>query len=286
MKNVLYLKGLSFVIVALFFCVTFVHSPHAATVESSNVLYVGGVGPGNYSSIKNAVDAAKSGDTIYVYDGTYYENIVITKKINLVGKDKNTTIIDGSRNNSVIYIIADEVSISGFTIQNGSRDDYRRAGIEIYSCNNRIIGNIIKNNRVGVHLLFAGALNHEGNNTFINNIVIGNDMDAFCIHSSYNFIWHNHIENNDGGIWLQVNAIGNTIEENNFINNGYNAAFCKARFTHWNGNYWDDWIGLKNPLLKCFPKIIVKKIVLMNKFTSVPWVNLDRHPASKPFTIT
>ena len=226
--------------------------------------------------------------SIFVYDESspYYENLIIDKQISLIGGDKETTIIDGTRSDSVIYILKDNVSIASFTVQNGSRDDYRRAGIEIYSCNNRIIGNIITNNLNGIHSLFAGVLNDEGNNTFIDNLVIGNDLDAFCFHNSHNLIQHNLIENNEGGIELWINSIGNTIEKNNFINNTYNAILCYSSFNRWKNNYWDDWIGLRNPLMKLCPKVIVKKIILFNKIRFIPWFNFDWHPAQEPYTIT
>jgi hypothetical protein len=46
----------------------------------------------------------------------------------VIGEDKDTTIIDETYSDSVIYILKDNVSITFFTVQNGSRDDYRRAG--------------------------------------------------------------------------------------------------------------------------------------------------------------
>ena len=61
----------------------------------SSTLYVGGSGPGNYSSIQSAIDAASDGDTVFVYSGTYSEPITIEKKLNLIGEEKTTTIIDG-----------------------------------------------------------------------------------------------------------------------------------------------------------------------------------------------
>jgi len=255
---------------------------------NGNTQYVGGSGPGNYTKIQDAIDHSSDRDIVFVYDDSspYYENLIIDKQISLIGEDKETTIIDGTRSDSVIYILKDNVSIASFTVQNGSRDDYRRAGIEIYSCNNRIIGNIITNNLNGIHSLFAGVLNNEGNNTFIDNIVIANDLDAFCFHNSHNLIQHNLIENNEGGIELWINSIGNTIEKNNFINNTYNAILCYSSFNRWKNNYWDDWIGLKNPLMKLCPKVIVKKIILYNKIRFIPWFNFDWHPAQEPYTIT
>ena len=68
----------------------------ALTILPANVkaatLYVGGGGPGNYTTIQIALDAASAGDTVFVYNGTYYENLVIKKNIALIGENKNTTI--------------------------------------------------------------------------------------------------------------------------------------------------------------------------------------------------
>ena len=68
--------------------------------------------------IQDLIDNASNGDTIYIPSGTYYENIVINKSISLIGKDKNTTIIDGNKSGDVVIIYADWVNISGFKIQN------------------------------------------------------------------------------------------------------------------------------------------------------------------------
>ncbi len=62
-----------------------------------NTLYVGGSGPDNYTSIQDAINNASNGDTIFVYSGRYYEDIYIWKNINLIGEDRNTTIIELGR---------------------------------------------------------------------------------------------------------------------------------------------------------------------------------------------
>ena len=43
-----------------------------------NTLYVGGTGPGNYTSIQSAIDDAINGDTVFVYDDSspYNEQII------------------------------------------------------------------------------------------------------------------------------------------------------------------------------------------------------------------
>jgi len=68
-------------------------------VSSGNILYVGGMGPDNYTRIQDAIDDASSGDTVFVYDDSspYYENIFIDKSISLIGEDRETTIINNNK---------------------------------------------------------------------------------------------------------------------------------------------------------------------------------------------
>ena len=44
-------------------------------LSKGNILYVGGNGPNNYTKIQDAINNANNGDTVYVYNATYWENI-------------------------------------------------------------------------------------------------------------------------------------------------------------------------------------------------------------------
>jgi parallel beta-helix repeat protein len=133
---------------------------------NGNILYVGGNGPGNYTTIQNAVDAASDSDTIFVYAGTYYGIITISKSVTLTGEDKNNTVIDGGSSGNVVNVTADNVNITGFTVQNGGSSP-RDAGIELYSVQNcNITGNTINNNTWrGIYLSYSS-----------NNIITGNTI--------------------------------------------------------------------------------------------------------------
>jgi len=84
-----------------------------------NTLYVGGSGPGNYSKIQDAIDNASDGDTVFVYEGVYYEWVNIEKPLTLQGQDKETTHIDATYNyDRLIEISTSFVTIDGFTLEN------------------------------------------------------------------------------------------------------------------------------------------------------------------------
>jgi PKD repeat protein len=105
------------ILLASCFVITPLAEPEQHAPPIGTILYVGGIGSGNYSSIQDAIDNASDGYTIYVYSGIYYENIVIYKSINLTGENIKTTIIYGNGIDDVIKVTADYVNISGFTIR-------------------------------------------------------------------------------------------------------------------------------------------------------------------------
>jgi len=86
---------------------------------NGSILYVGGSGGENYSTIQAAINDANNGDTVFVYDDSspYVENVIVNKSINLIGENRDTTVINGSGNGNTVNISADNVNISGFTIK-------------------------------------------------------------------------------------------------------------------------------------------------------------------------
>ena len=107
-----------------------------ASQGNSNILFVGGTGLNNYSTIQGAVNDATNGYTIFVYNGVYNENLNVSTAINLVGENKDTTIIDGGFTGDVMCIFSDFVTVSGFTIRNSQ---YFLSGIQISNSNSIII---------------------------------------------------------------------------------------------------------------------------------------------------
>lgn len=136
------------------------------------ILYVGGTGPGNYTTIQDAIDVSSDGDIIFVYSGEYHERLNIDKEIQLIGEKPDDTKINGGRNDRVIVVNADHVSISGFTIccSGTGYDDETiydlDAGIVVLSRNVTISHNIFLNNVMGI-LLYETGYNIIDSNQFL-----------------------------------------------------------------------------------------------------------------------
>ncbi|KAA0011639.1 MAG: hypothetical protein FE041_04065 [Thermoplasmata archaeon] len=183
--------------------------PNLAIKTDANILYVGGGGEGNYSSIQSAINDALPGDIIFVFDESspYYENICINKSIILIGENKETTIINGKYENT-ITILSDSVSIERFTIIN----DYGH-GIVVYSSNNHIYGNNIVNCDLGLYLI------NSSNNTITQNFISHNSVGIYIESSSNNNIFDNIIFSSEEWAGVYFLFSDNNTFSSNFVFN-------------------------------------------------------------------
>jgi hypothetical protein len=74
-------------------------------------------GNGDYPTIQEGIDNAIPGENVFVWDGSYNENITIDKSIQLIGNGSTSTRIDGfGTMNNIINVTAEGVEITGFNI--------------------------------------------------------------------------------------------------------------------------------------------------------------------------
>ena len=186
-----------------------------------NILYVGGSGVNNYTKIQDAINDSNNGDTVFVYNGTYYEyNITVDKSINLIGENRDNTTIYGTNISNILIVIADWINISGFTLKNS---EY---AIELFSGNISISNNNISSNVFGISNLFIwdwndtyiplnGFVNIK-DNIFWNNseisVLINGENDLFINVSK------NHFINNSAGFYV-VSVYNGIISKNIYENN-------------------------------------------------------------------
>ncbi len=157
------------------------------------------------STIKEGINKADSGDVVLVFNGIYKEgNIVVDKSIHLKGVDN--PVIDGENNTEIITVVADQVTLSGLTVQNvGVSYLEDRAGIRIQKSKNFIIrDNFLLNTFFGIYL------EHSNDGLIENNQVLGKAVEEM---SSGNAIhmWYckrikvvaNKVERHRDGIYLE-----------------------------------------------------------------------------------
>ncbi len=177
-------------------------------VTAAKAIYV----PSNYTSIQAAIDNATAGDTIYVWAGTYYENVVVNKTVTLIGNGSDDTIIDGGGVDDVIKITADWVNVSGFSTINSGKiyTPISNAGIKLEKVQNvTIMNNNCSFNNVGIFP------NWSKSNIIVNNILYSNTYEGIDLLSSHlNTVINNTcISNRDAGIRV-ISSNSNEIRNN------------------------------------------------------------------------
>lgn len=168
-----------------------------------------------YSTITAAIDDASEGDTILIKKGMYHENLVIDKKIQLMGEGCATTIIDGNNSGDCLYIDEDGVTITGITLQNSGTSG-RDCGIELHSNFSTISQVIIQDCTVGLYLRDSHNNNVMGN-SFFSNKYYGVQLHT----SSDNYIAKNVFEHNRWGVFAYRSSNNNLIAQNKILNSSY-----------------------------------------------------------------
>jgi hypothetical protein len=188
-------------------------------------------GTGNFVTIQEGIDACVDSDTVLVYPGTYFENLVIEEKYLTIGSLYLTTgdesyisqtIIDGFENDSVIRIesVPDwfQVYISGFLIQNGigymyipNRPDKRMGGGFFLNYADATIKKcFIQNNKAayggGIYLHYYSNLILIGNTIRFNNAYNkgGGIRITYFNHVNFDSQYLNNIYLNNGGVGSDI----------------------------------------------------------------------------------
>jgi len=205
-----------------------------------------------FTSIQAAINQAFPGDTILVNSGTYKENLLLNKTINLIGVDSGggAPIIDPANNGNAMEILTDGCRVEGFTFQNIELLN----GILIKSSSNTIGRNTFLKTAKGIFLLSAMK-----NTIYGNNITNSSQFGIALESSNDNLIEENTVAKNSIGIELDKYSLSNQIFRNNFDNT--HNVISKSATSVWSspdpftytylgnnkqsymGNYWSDYRG-------------------------------------------
>ena len=164
-----------------------------------------------YQKIQGAINASEEGDTIQVFNGTYSENVVVNKSVDLIGNGSETTTINGGGSGVVVKITANGVTIRSFTITNNGSSG---SGIKVESDHNTISNSNCSYNNYGIWLTSG-----DNENTLTNNICSNNEVGIYLQFSEYNIVINNTCSENGVGIQLSIskfNTITNNVCSNNY----------------------------------------------------------------------
>jgi parallel beta-helix repeat protein len=185
----------------------FVYNIEIIRASDGKEIYVGGIGPGNYTSIQDAINDSNQGDSIFVYSGNYSENIIINKSISIIGIENNNVTIYGNDGLYSLLIKSSNVTISGFTIEKGNVG-ILISGSDCKFCN--ITNNVITTNYEAIRMTNTSD-NYISNNLFLNIINTG----VVLYESSSNVIFNNTFTELNKAIFLGRWSNNNLLSENN-----------------------------------------------------------------------
>ena len=176
-----------------------------------------------FNSIEDAIDVANEGDTIFVFNGTYDDIIVLRKAVNLIGEDKNSTFLIYD----VQFLDINGINFKGFNLN--------VQGMYLYDCNALRIS---ENTFQGFHNL---------NIANSSNCIVSDNYFYGCSRpiriradACNNVIKNNYIDSiGDDGIAIISGCLYNKIINNlitNCENNGINVCHMSNNFTTISGN--------------------------------------------------
>jgi len=96
-----------------------------------------GWGIDHFNKIQDGINTVKSNGLINVYNGEYFEHIIVTNPLQIIGENKDLTIIDGNLKNSPVVDLASPfVKLINLTVRNGKYGlRVKSDNCEILSCN-------------------------------------------------------------------------------------------------------------------------------------------------------
>ena len=161
----------------------------------NNASYTAGIlhVPSDYSTIKQALAAAQSAETVLVAPGTYHEQFTIPAGVTLEGTNPATTIIDGDgiANQPIIYL-EDGSTLTGLTVQH-SGTDFWDAAVWIDGAGT-VTNTSITNASMGI-VRFCFSPPCAGSSTITGNIIYNVANTGILVHSATALVQNNTVVN-------------------------------------------------------------------------------------------
>lgn len=167
-----------------------------------------------YKTINQALKKANKNTKIYVSKGTYHENLIVPKSVEIFGNDRDDTIIDAKNDDDSAVYLNGGAKLYKLTIKNGKNGIKVADGgrVKIIKCK------IEKNNRDGV-IVFAGKLNDNNLVTISETDIENNGRNGIYSEKRNLVIYKSNIDSNGSdGVSFEAGAKA-WIEGTNFQKN-------------------------------------------------------------------
>jgi hypothetical protein len=150
--------------------------------------------PDDYSTIKEAINAAKESDTIFVKKGTYEgpanQTLVIGKSISIIGESTEKTIIKLQPAYNVTWIL----------------------GTPMYQYSNSMVIDANNVHLINLTIRYTGMIIANGDRLQI----VDNNISSFAMNSLFIKGSNCNLTNNDFSYSINVEGSSNTIKQNSF----------------------------------------------------------------------
>ncbi len=109
-------------------------------------------------SIQKCINLCVDGDTVYVANGVYKENLVINTAISLIGSSMDSTVIDGTGLANITVDFQADGGIKLFTVKGKGAGLSNTTGIGVSLANQKILFCKITNTLVGIGLSWSSTI--------------------------------------------------------------------------------------------------------------------------------
>ena len=184
-----------------------------ATAAEARTWTVGGP-DADFPFIAPAIAAASAGDTIRVGAGVYREDLILDKRLTIVGEGNPTLF--GTGLGSVVTIAAPGCEVSGFIIEGSGtgQTNAMDAGVQVLADDNRIVGNTLR--RVFYGIVVANAAHNEIADNEIHGLrelPFGQRGDGVYLYRApENFVARNRISGERDAIYFQYAPRGRAVD--------------------------------------------------------------------------
>jgi len=164
LKKLICRKNWFFILIFFILCLVLMISVDAADTYVSDSMGAGWYDATHVHTVQEGVDNASAGDTVFVWDGTYTENVTITKPLKIIGNGTDTVLVNTTEEGTCFYIQnTNDVYISDITI------GMAELGFIVSTTNNVTVTNIYANDTQFPIMVLSS------NNTNIINMTVNGD---------------------------------------------------------------------------------------------------------------